>query len=199
MLTSVNNPVVVYPMGLHADLACRGWEMSLLNLPQGGHVELTSTGAVKFTPLEGFIGTATLHLLAESDQGASTEATLTIDVQSQFGFATSAAKENGTIDAAESCSVKVFLLQDHPVFSGTASPDFSIIGRLYQQSGQLISTADGLVDSQGGWQVKFSNGTAFGFYRAEFEQVAIPAVESPKTVVETGLVLSLNEAVFQIL
>ena len=199
VLTSANAPVVIYPMGLNTDLASRGWEISLLNRPHGGRVELTSAGAVKFTPLEGFIGTATLHLLAESKEGASTEGTLTIDVQSQFDFAASAAKENGMIDAADACSVKVFLLQNQPVFSGTASPNFSIIGRLYQQSGALIATVDGLVDPQGVWQVKFPNGMAFGFYRAEFEQVGIATPDSANAAVETDLILNADEAVFQIL
>ena len=199
VLTSVNDPVVVYPMGLKTDLACRGWEISLLNRPQGGHVELTSAGAVKFTPLQGFIGTATLHLLAESNEGATIEGTLTIDVQNQFAFAESASTQNGTIDAADSCSVKVFLLQDQPVFSGTASPNFSVIGRLYQQSGSLVSTEDGVVDPQGHWQVNFPSGLAFGFYRAEFEQVEVAPLDPGKTAVEAGLELNADEAVFQIL
>ena len=131
--------------------------------------------------------------------GASTEGTLTIDVQTQFGFAASASQQNGTIDAAGSYSVKVFLLQDQPVFSGTASPNFSVIGRLYHQSGALISTEDGFVDLAGHWQVNFPSGLAFGFYRVEFEQVEVAPLDPGKTAVEAGLKLNADEAVFQIL
>ena len=169
--------VVVYPFGKEVDLAARGWELTLLNEPQGGVATVTSTGAVTFAPNPGFVGAATIHFVGE-DQGSNhSSATITVEVQNQFAF--NAATSNGSaprLDRSNNttgfCALKIFAVVTAPVFAGTAAPGAELLGRLYNQCGALAGESTATVNTDGQWEMLIPDTRALEFYRFEVEQLA---------------------------
>ncbi len=199
--------MVVYPLGVEVDLQTRGWELILLNDPQGGVATMTSAGAVKFTPTAGFVGASTIHFVIEDRQGQNREATLTVEVQNQFAFDIATTANNGTArvvsHSASSqtpdgiCSKKVLAVIAAPTFSGTAVPAARLIGRIYSQCGELIGEATATADDQGQWKIRFVEPRRLEFYRVEFEQLATSdsAAAAPDAAVE----LKADDAAYQLL
>jgi len=188
--TPAGEPVVVYPLGVEVDLAARGWELTLLNNPQGGITSVTPDGAVKFAPNHGFLGAATIHFLIEDQQHNHSAATLTVEVQNQFAFdaGTSVNKRTGGTGVLAS---KVFSVVADPLFAGTAAPNAKLAGRLYNQCGAMAGESMVTVSPDGRWEMSFAGTKALEFYRVEFEQVATEGNASGK------IVLQPNEAAWQ--
>ena len=169
--------VVVYPFGSEVDLAARGWELTLLNEPQGGVATVTSTGAVTFAPNPGFVGAATIHFVGEDQQCNDCSATITVEVQNQFAF--NAATYNGSaprLDRSNNttgfCALKIFAVVTDPVFAGTAAPGAELVGRLYNQCGALAGESTATVNTDGQWEMLIPDTRALEFYRFEVEQLA---------------------------
>jgi hypothetical protein len=179
--TPAGKPVVVYPLGVEVDFAARGWELTLLNDPPGGVATVTSDGAVKFTPNQGFIGAATIHFLIEDQHHNDTSATVTVEVQNHFAFHSAESVNKGTPRAAiglsQSCNEtgilasKVFSVIAEPLFAGTAAPGAELVGRIYNQCGSLAGESMLTADVDGCWEMYFKGTKALEFYRVEVEQV----------------------------
>ena len=181
--TPAGETVVVYPFGTEVDLAARGWELSLLNDPQGGVATVTSAGAVKFAPNPGFVGAATIHFVGEDQQSNDCSATITVEVQNQFAFnAATSINNSGTVGTAPRldrsnnatgfCALKIFAVVTDPVFAGTAAPGAELVGRLYNQCGALAGESTATVNTDGQWEMLIPDTRALEFYRFEVEQLA---------------------------
>ena len=173
--------VVVYPFGKEVDLAARGWELTLLNEPQGGVATVTSAGAVTFAPNPGFVGAATIHFVGEDQQSNDCSATITVEVQNQFAFnaATSVGisgtepRLNRSANTTGSLALKVFTVVADPVFAGSiGSPNANLVGRLYNQCGALAGESTATADADGQWEMLIPDTRALEFYRFEVEQLA---------------------------
>ena len=170
--------VVVYPFGSEVDLAARGWELTLLNEPQGGVATVTSTGAVTFAPNPGFVGAATIHFVGEDQQSNDCSATITVEVQNQFAF--NAATSTGSVGTAPRLDrsnntmgffgLKIFAAVTDPVFAGTSAPGANLVGRLYNQCGALAGESTATANIDGQWEMLLPDTRALEFYRFEVEQ-----------------------------
>jgi hypothetical protein len=199
--TPAGESVVLYPLGVEVDLAARGWELTLLNDPQGGIATVTSDGAVKFTPNLDFVGAATIHFLIEDQQHNDSSATLTVEVQNHFAFNAGKPADNGTAGAATRfdnsgsetgiLALKVFSVVADPLFAGTAAPGAELVGRIYNQCGALAGESMLTADVDGRWQMCFAGTQALEFYRVEFELVAGQGSTSGK------IALHPNESAWQ--
>ena len=173
--------VVVYPFGKEVDLAARGWELTLLNEPQGGVATVTSAGAVTFAPNPGFVGAATIHFVGEDQQSNDCSATITVEVQNQFAFnAVTSVGISGTeprldrsANTTGSLALKVFTVVADPVFAGSAAPNTKLFGQIYRQCGTLAVESVAVSDESGQWEMPFPDAKALEFYRLEIEQLAV--------------------------
>ncbi len=177
--TQAGEAVFVYPLGVEVDLALRGWELTLLNNPQGGTATVTADGAVKFAPEPGFIGAATIHFLFEDQQHNDVSATVTVEVQNHFAFETASSfgsaptRPDQSDDTAATLAQKVFTVVADPVFAGSAVPNARLFGRIYQQCGALAVESAAVADQNGQWNMPFPDARAMEFYRLEIEQLGI--------------------------
>lgn len=199
--TPAGQSVVVYPLGMEVDLAARGWELTLLNNPQGGVATVTADGAVKFTPKIGFVGAATIHFLIEDQQHNGVSATVTVEVQNHFAFRAAKSVNDNAVGAAIRLGQsgnetgvlgsKVFSVVNDPLFAGTATPNAELVGRIYNQCGALAGESMLTTDVEGLWEMSFAGTKALEFYRVEFEQVTSEGSPS------RGIALHANEAAWQ--
>ena len=206
--TPASEPVILYPLGVEVDLAARGWELTLLNDPQGGVATVTSDGAVKFTPHLDFVGAATIHFLIEDQQHNDSSATVTVEVQNQFAFnafnafnaatsiindgiAGSALRPNQSSDRTGVVASKVFSVVANPLFAGTTAPGAEVVGRAYNQCGAMAGESIVTAGVDGYWQMSFAGTKALQFYRVEFAQVVTEGSTSGKIALQT------NEAAWQ--
>ncbi len=195
---AAGEPVVMFPLGEKIDLAARGWELTLLNDPQGGIATVTSDGAVKFTPNPGFVGSATIHYLVADQQHNDSSASVTLEFQNDYAAKserplseTAAAHVNQSGDVEGVVASKVFSLVADALFAGTAQPHTEVVGRIYKQCGTMAGESIVTADTDGLWETHFAGTQALEFYRVEFEQVAAEGNASGK------IALQPNEAAWQ--
>ena len=176
--TSVTINVLLSNVGSDGDAL----EVVLLNSPVGATAVVNDDGTVTFTPSEGFLGTSTIHYLIEDSDGNSSEATLTVEVVTQFTFDTfndvlPEEKATGDDVSQPSCcrhdslTEKIFTLVAQPIFRGSACPGAVVAGRIYDQSGALVGEASANSDQTGSWELQIDDVRDQEFYRVEFYHV----------------------------
>lgn len=85
MATVVNVPVTIDALAGADVFKDDAVEVIFLNDPVGGTATIDG-GSVVFTPDEGFVGTSTIHYSVEAPDGNSSEATISVEVQTQTAF-----------------------------------------------------------------------------------------------------------------
>ncbi len=185
--TTINTPVEFPVLTNDTDVEFDDLAVVLLNNPPGGGAVVNPNGTITFTPDPGFVGTVTLHYLIEDPEGASSDATMTIDVVRVFSFDsfTNFSKSNsshvgddaGVFHRERLLSREIFSLAPEPIFSGFARPGTQIVGRIYDSSGALVGEATANTDAGGNWMMQFHSAEGYEFYRIEFEQVAAGAAD----------------------
>ena len=158
----------------------------LLNQPDNGTAVVNPDGTIRFTPDPGFEGTTTFHYLVEDPNGATSDATVTIEVEPPFRFDSftnfSQSHTAGMVDyqvdsSKRTLTQEIFTLAPEPIFSGYARPGTQVIGRIYDESGSLVGEASANTDPGGNWMMQFHNAQGHNFYRIEFEQVTAGAAD----------------------
>ncbi len=187
---TVDTPVTINVLTNDVDPEGEPLDVILLNNPNGGTATVNPNGTIAFVPDDGFEGTVDIHYLIEDPHGATSEATLTIEVEPEFrfdsftnfadSFDTSHLNSGVNHQAApgrEILSQKIFTLAPEPIFSGHARPGTQIVGRIYDESGTLIGEASANTDPGGNWMMQFQGTEGNNFYRIEFEQVSAGAAD----------------------
>ncbi len=179
--TTVDTPVTIPVLTNDKDVELETLAIVLLSTPPEGTTIVNPDGTITFTPEAGFEGTVTIHYLVEDPDGASSDATVTIEIEpafrfdsftnfSQSNFAHGLMAPNRYSDPV--LSQQIFTLAPEPIFSGYARPGTQVIGRIYDSSGSLVGEASANTDPGGNWMMQFHNAKGHEFYRIEFEQIA---------------------------
>ena len=181
-ITSLNTSVTINV--LSNDVACNGeaLEVILLNTPVGATAVVNDDCAVTFTPDGGFLGTSTIHYSVEDSEGNSSEATITVEVLTQFAFDTfDNLSVDETIANDETCqpsccrhdslTEKIFTSVSEPIFRGSACPGALVAGRIYDQLGSLVGETSTSSDQKGRWSLQIDDVRDQEFYRVEFYHV----------------------------
>ncbi len=179
--TTVDTPVTIPVLTNDKDVELETLAVILLSTPPEGTTVVNPDGTITFTPDAGFEGTVTIHYLVEDPDGASSDATVTIEIEpafrfdsftnfSQTNFAHGLGLPNRYSDPV--LSQQIFTLAPEPIFSGYARPGTQVIGRIYDSSGSLVGEATANTDPGGNWMMQFHNAKGHEFYRIEFEQIA---------------------------
>ena len=178
-----NTPVVLDVLNNDSDPENQPLAVVLLNQPENGTAVVNPDGSVTFTPELDFEGTVTFDYLVEDPDGATDQATVTIEVLPPFAYDSFTEfsishdiKGFGGInyrpDNPQVLSQNIFTLAPEPIFSGYANPGSQIVGRIYDASGSLVGEASANTDPGGNWMMQFHNAKGHDFYRIEFEQVS---------------------------
>ncbi len=186
--TTVNTPVTFDPLPNDSEIENQSLAVVLLNNPPEGTTVVNPDGTITFTPRPGFEGTVTLHYLVEDPEGASDDATITIEVNPEFRFDsfTNFSKTDSVYATADFLepgpdrnvlSREIFTLAPEPIFSGYARPGTQIVGRIYDSSGALVGEARAGTDPGGNWMMQFHSAKGHDFYRIEFEQITAVAAD----------------------
>ena len=178
-ITALNTPVSISVVSndVHSDK--NSFEVVLLNNPVGAKAVVNDHVTIAVTPEEGFLGTLTIHYLVEDFQGNSSEATISVEVLTQFAFDTfddlSAEETDQNSDVCQpsccrhdSITEKIFTLTAEPIFGGSACPGALVAGRIYDQSGSLVGQASVNSDQKGKWKLQIDEVRDQEFYRIEF-------------------------------
>ncbi|MCR9202529.1 MAG: Ig-like domain-containing protein, partial [Planctomycetaceae bacterium] len=156
--TSVDTPVTVAV--LDNDSSVDGQTLSVVILSDSGlgTATVNGDGSITFTPNPGVTGTARIDYLVETDDGRTDTATLHVDVVPAFqfdsindfsqGFATGSSSPGQFRPLA---SRPITTLTPDPVFTGTARPGSSVIARVYDEAGELVTEQQGETDQSGHW------------------------------------------------
>ena len=72
---------------------------------------------------------------------------------------------------------KIFTLAREPIFSGYARPGTQIIGKIYDQYGNLIGESHSYADPGGNWMMQVHDLRAREFYRIEFQHQSAGALD----------------------
>ena len=181
-ITALNTSVTINVLSNDATSNRDAFEVVLLNTPVGATAIVNNDGMVVFTPDVGFLGTSTIHFLVEDSKGNSSEATITVEVLTQFAFNTFNDLSPGeTIECDDVCqpsccrhdslTEKIFTLVAQPIFRGSACPGAVVTGRIYDQSGALVGEASVNSDQKGRWMLQIDDVRDQEFYRVEFYHV----------------------------
>ncbi|MFK7768551.1 MAG: Ig-like domain-containing protein [Mariniblastus sp.] len=183
--TPLNTPITLDVLGNDYDPENQTLAVILLNQPVNGEAVVNPDGTITYTPATDVEGTVTLHYLVEDPNGATDDATVTIEVEPPFQFDTftNFSKTNEILSgvehrpsvAREVISQKIFTLAPEPIFSGYAAPGTQIIGRIYDASGSLVGESSANTDPGGNWMMQFHSAKGHDFYRIEFQQVSTGA------------------------
>ena len=152
----------------------------ILSTDPGGEAEVTTDGVITFTPDAEFTGTVNIEYLLEDSTGSTSIATLTIDVQPPYTFDSFhefskgfESQLGGTAtpekSQAPSLTRQIFTLAPEPIFSGYSRPGTEVVGRIYDQSGNLVGEGFAQADPGGNWMMHFQGVSKFEHYRIEIE------------------------------
>ena len=181
----VKAPIMLQVLGNDYDPEHEPLTVILLSQPPNGTAVVNLDGTILFTPDPGFEGSTSFDYLIEDPNGATSDATVTIQVQPPFQFDSFTnfsesfqTHGTGVPDVTNRLlSQQIFTLAPEPIFSGYARPGTEIIGRIYDASGALVGDATANTDPGGNWMMQYHNAKGHDFYRIEFEQRASGATD----------------------
>lgn len=148
--------------------------VTILGVDNGSAV-VNGDGSITFIPAIGFVGNATVRYMVEDPYGATSIATLYIEVYPSFtkdsfhdfsyGFDNLQALPGFFNQRV--LSREIFTLASDPIFSGYCRPGAQITGRIVDGSGQLVGEITGNADVGGNWMIQFHGVAKLEYYRIE--------------------------------
>jgi outer membrane lipoprotein-sorting protein len=132
--------------------------------PTNGSVILQPNGEFEYRPERGYFGTDSFVYEVVDGAGGSSLATVTIDVSLSYAydfFRNEATMPNVAAVQPSVSSPDVPRTQPlaavDPIFTGFAEPGTTLVGKIYDSSGNLIGERTANADSAGNWLMSFSN------------------------------------------
>jgi VCBS repeat-containing protein len=177
--TPVGEPVVIPVLTNDVDANGDPLAVIIVDPPANGTAVVNADGTITFTPAQGFYGTTTFTYLVEDPYGATSQATITVEVFLQYAWDSFNNFSNGFNQVSNNqlmspqpyLSQTIYTLAPEPIFSGYSRPGARIIGRLYDSRGALVAESTATSDPGGNWMMHFQGASRFEHYRVEFDFV----------------------------
>ncbi len=183
--TPVNESVTIPVLANDIDPDGGSLSVVILSVGTGGSAIVDGDGNIVFTPDGDFTGTTTLEYLIEDPNGATSTATVTIEIFLPYSW-DSHHKFHEDFDASYKSggykndfdqpllTQQIFTLAPEPILSGYARPGTQVVGRIVDQQGNVMGEGIAMSDASGSWMMQIQGIAKLQHYRVELDYVVRP-------------------------